>query len=147
MKQTAYLLLIVLLLLLGNITQAQTPAINNTTAFNTEIINDYLVWEADKTLPTDMESCPYVTDNFKRAYKAFVENYKRAFFTDEMDINPLTCCCGKDGLKVKAIKGNYVLYESKTDSKKYLHARLVKVHGKTLIDGLGKVNIPMIKGS
>ncbi len=147
MKKTVYLSFTILLLLLGNITEAQTTVINKTIAFNTEIINDYLAWEADKKLPIAMKTCPYVTDNLKRAYSAFMEKYKREFFTDEMDINPLTCCCGRDGVKVKTIKGNYVLYEGKTDSKKYLYARLVKVQGKTLIDGLGQINMPMIKGS
>ncbi len=64
-----------------------------------------------------------------------------------LDFDPLLCCCGTDGLLVKTIKGNYVLYEGKKDKNLYLNARLVVEDNKTLIDGLGMINMPMIKGS
>ncbi len=144
-KRTTYFLFTLSLLVFTITSKAQTPATNNTEAFKTEIINDYLIWQAD--MPEAMENCPYFTDKFKKAYKEFMQPYDKEGNGLNLDFDPLTCCCGTDGVKVKAIKGNYVLYEGVKDKRLYLNARLVKVNDKTLIDGLGMINMPMIKGS
>ncbi len=83
MKQTAYLSLTILLMILGITTQGQTQAFNNTKALNTEIIKDYLVWEADNTLPEAMEHCPYFTDNFKQIILSWLIKH---FISDLIEI-------------------------------------------------------------
>ncbi len=113
---------------------------------DTFIVEKYIDYAEGKALDA-VYDCPYFTDNFKKAYKEFMQPYENEFNGINLDFDPLLCCCGTDGLKVKTTKGNYVLYEGKKDKKLYLNARLVIEDGKTLIDGLGMINMPLIKGT
>ncbi len=111
---------------------------------DTFVVEKYIDYAEGKSLDVSVFDCPYFTDDFKKAYKEFMILYEDA---NGIDFDPLLCCCGTDGLKVRTTKGNYVLYEGKKDKNLYLNARLVVKGGKTLIDGLGMINMPLIKGT
>ncbi len=117
-----------------------------TIPLDTSVVQKYIDYAQGKELQA-IYDYSYFTANFKKAYKEFMQPYEKEDNGLNLDFDPLLCCCGTDGVKVKAIKGDYVLYEGKTDPKKYLNARLVKENGKTLIDGLGMINMPMLKGA
>ncbi len=110
------------------------------------VVEKYIDYAEGKSLDA-VPDCPYFTDNFKKAYKVFMQPYEKEGNGINLDFDPLLCCCGTDGLQVKTIKGNYVLYEGKKNKNLYLNARLVVKDDKTLIDGLGMINMPMIKGT
>ncbi len=120
--------------------------VKTTVSLDTSIVEKYIDYAEGKDLQA-IYDCSYFTDNLKKAYKEFMQPYEKEGNGLNLDFDPLLCCCGTEGVKVKAIKGDYVLYEGLKDQNLYLNARLVIENDKTLIDGLGMINMPMLKGT
>ncbi len=109
---------------------------------NPKVIFDCINYYKHTSEQLFIKNCPYFTNDFKTAYKEFI--YRNIRDNYESDFHIFGCFSGETNFKVKEIKGNYVLYESEKDSKLSLNTRLVNCKGKTLIDGLGIINMPLI---
>lgn len=120
---------------------------NNGTGIDPNIVNVFFE-VVDNQPELDVENCEFFTRNFKLAYIEFCENFEVDHYPNEyMDSDPMWA--NRDNpekLEVKEIRGNYVLYKNKNGDVG-LSARLINVNGQTLIDGIGLINMPFIKGS